>query len=170
MYISGWSSFKRRSWLKWKKTPNIPLRFLRVTTKFTLKDGWDPPQMKKHVKCPRSNSSCWYHRCLCNCAPSVTLCIFRNRTYVRSPAAPNATQIPAPSGSTWRPSTALRPTSPRSSATTCRHGLLVPGRTARMKRVAERGSRGRTRCQTTAPPKAWRTTCMSNPSRRKTLW
>lgn len=55
------------------------------------------------------------------------LCLVRNRMCARSRAAQSATQTPAPSGSTWRPCTARRHTSPRSSGETSTQGLHHQG-------------------------------------------
>lgn len=102
------------------------------------------------------------------------LCVFlyncRNHTYVRSPAAPSATQIPVLSGSTWRQSTAQRPTSPKNNAATCRPGRRRPERMERTRQVHETESSERTKYQTTVPREVWTTTCTSNPSKLKTLW
>lgn len=110
------------------------------------------------------------------CVPELILLNFisRNRTCVKSPAAPNATRTPVPYVSTLRRCTGQKHTSPRNSAGITpglRHSHGSLGTTAR---AAHRGScpwaATRTKGSTTTLPQNRKNVCRSSPSRRRSRW
>lgn len=88
---------------------------------------------------------------------TISACICRNPTSVKSLAAQRGTQTLVPSGNTSRPYTGLMPTSRRSSAMTFTQGHLLSRKMGTMRQAPSKAARFQRRApRPTAPRGAWR--------------